>query len=86
MRFDATLEADRVLLDGVAADAGAHARAVEMLDRVRRAAGETRRAEVRSHNDFPTASGLASSASGFAALALAAVARRRARLGRCEGE
>jgi diphosphomevalonate decarboxylase len=72
VRFEASLEADRVTLNGVLADEGAHARAVELLDRVRRAAGEARRAEVRSHNDFPTASGLASSASGFAALALAA--------------
>ena len=43
-----------------------------MLDRVRSAAGEPRRAEVSSRNNFPTASGLASSASGFAALAGAA--------------
>ena len=48
------------------------ARVVELLDRVRRASGEERRAEVALDNDFPTASGLASSASGFAALALAA--------------
>jgi diphosphomevalonate decarboxylase len=46
---------------------------VSLLDRVRRASGTGLRAEVSSRNDFPTASGLASSASGFAALALAAV-------------
>jgi diphosphomevalonate decarboxylase len=72
VRFDPALREDRVLLDGVPADPGAAARAIALLDRVRRAAGESRRAEVRSRNDFPTASGLASSASGFAALALAA--------------
>ena len=72
VRFDASLEDDRVILDGAPADAGARARAVELLDRVRTAAGDARRAEVRSRNDFPTASGLASSASGFAALAIAA--------------
>jgi diphosphomevalonate decarboxylase len=43
-----------------------------LLDRVREASGMLERARVASHNDFPTASGLASSASGFAALALAA--------------
>jgi diphosphomevalonate decarboxylase len=42
------------------------------LDRVRAAAGLSLRAEVRSRNGFPTASGLASSASAFAALAAAA--------------
>jgi diphosphomevalonate decarboxylase len=73
VRFDDTLEIDRVTLDGDPADARAHARVVELIDRVRHASGESRRAEVQSHNDFPTASGLASSASGFAALALASV-------------
>jgi diphosphomevalonate decarboxylase len=72
VRFDRALLEDRVLLNGQAADEGARARVIELLDRVRTAAGDARRAEVVSRNDFPTASGLASSASGFAALALAA--------------
>ncbi len=73
VRFDRALSEDRVVLNGAPGDDGARARAVDLLDRVRRAAGEKRRAAVDSSNDFPTASGLASSASGFAALALAAV-------------
>src|SRR5207237_1401345 len=48
------------------------ARAREFLDLVRTRAGITTRARVTSKNEFPTASGLASSASGYAALALAA--------------
>jgi diphosphomevalonate decarboxylase len=48
-------------------------RAFALLDEVRRAHGTSAWADVESRNDFPTASGLASSASGFAALALAAV-------------
>jgi len=78
VRFDTSLAEDRVTLDGAAARGQARARVVDMLDRVRLVSGETRRAEVASRNDFPTASGLASSASGFAALALAVV--RAARL------
>jgi diphosphomevalonate decarboxylase len=70
--FDSSLDHDRVVLDGEPADDRTRARVVELLDRVRTAAREPRRAEVVSRNDFPTASGLASSASGFAALALAA--------------
>ncbi|WP_394829513.1 diphosphomevalonate decarboxylase [Pendulispora albinea] len=75
VRFDSSLEVDRVVLNGTEAAQSdrAHLRVVELLDRVRALAGDTRRAFVQSANDFPTASGLASSASGFAALALAAV-------------
>jgi diphosphomevalonate decarboxylase len=64
---------DRVVLNGKELDAAASARARELLDRVRRAADRTEWAHVDTTNDFPTASGLASSASGFAALARAAV-------------
>ncbi|MDP9002089.1 MAG: diphosphomevalonate decarboxylase [Myxococcota bacterium] len=73
VRFDSALSADRVVIGGRDAPGAARARVVELLDRVRCASGEARRAEVLSNNDFPTASGLASSASGFAALAVATV-------------
>lgn len=71
--FDDALEADELVLNASPAPAAALARATELLDRVRVGAGITTRARVVSANDFPTASGLASSASGFAALAVAAV-------------
>ena len=72
--FDAGLAADELELDGAAAKAGELARTTAFLDLVRAAAHITTRAHVVSHNEFPTASGLASSASGYAALALAATA------------
>lgn len=73
VKFDERLGEDRVILDGQPAEPKARDRVVELLDRVRRASGDSRRADVVSRNDFPTASGLASSASGFAALALSSV-------------
>ncbi|MGH7327135.1 MAG: diphosphomevalonate decarboxylase, partial [Polyangiaceae bacterium] len=63
---------DSLALDGHEATGEALTRAAALLDRVRRRAGSKIFARVTSANDFPTASGLASSASGFAALALAA--------------
>jgi len=70
--FDAGLAGDELVLDGAPAKPGEVARTSEFLDLVRAAAGITTRARVVSRNEFPTASGLASSASGYAALAVAA--------------
>lgn len=71
--FDPALEADQVTLDGRALSARPLARVVELLERVRQAAAMSLFARVESENEVPTAAGLASSASGFAALALAAL-------------
>ena len=68
--FDPTLTDDRFELNGVARDDDARVRA--LLDGVRRLRCLDRRARVVSRNHVPTASGLASSASGAAALAVAA--------------
>lgn len=67
--FDSTLGSDSFILDGVGADAR---RITACLDLLREAARIDTRARVESSNDFPTAAGLASSASGFAALVVAA--------------
>ncbi|HLM91082.1 MAG TPA: diphosphomevalonate decarboxylase [Thermoplasmata archaeon] len=72
VRFDPALAEDRVVLNGAPAGAGPRDGVVRFLDRVRSLAGRTEPADVESDNNFPTASGMASSASGFAALAAAA--------------
>jgi len=71
--FDAALDHDELLLDGKH-DTAALARVSACLDILRTLARDERRARVETRNDFPTAAGLASSASGFAALTLAASA------------
>ncbi len=69
--FDPSLGEDALELDGRPAGAKELARATELLGRIRDEAGIETRARVRTANHFPTAAGLASSASGFAALAAA---------------
>lgn len=67
-----TVPADVVTLGDAPADARTVARVRALLDLVRADAGLDAAAEVITTNSVPTAAGLASSASGFAALALAA--------------
>ncbi|MEZ5566727.1 MAG: diphosphomevalonate decarboxylase [Gammaproteobacteria bacterium] len=71
--FDPRLTGDRVLLDGHE-DPVTTQRVSACLDLLRSDAGIARFATVDSRNDFPTGAGLASSASGFAALVVAAAA------------
>lgn len=63
---------DRFLLNGAEVGGPQAAKVSRFLDRVRALAGLEVAAVVDSINDVPTAAGLASSASGFAALAAAA--------------
>lgn len=67
---------DRLRLNGVEVGGDALAKVSRQIDRVMAALGGTGRpwALVTSENNFPTAAGLASSASGFAALTVAAAA------------
>lgn len=66
--------ADSVTLDGSPAEGEPRRRVVAFLDLVRRLAGRAEPAAVDTRNRVPTGAGLASSASGFAALALAGAA------------
>ena len=72
VEFDDRRERDSLELDGRAASAAETDRVSTFLDLFRERAGTSVRARVVSHNNFPTAAGLASSASAFAALAVAA--------------
>ncbi len=72
VRFDAALVQDRFELNGEAQSGPGLQRVSNFLDQVRRLAGSKQFAGVSSSNNFPTGAGIASSASAFAALALAA--------------
>jgi diphosphomevalonate decarboxylase len=71
VRFDPTYNFDRLVLNGSDASSKETSRAELVLDAVRRKAGIRHKALVVSENNFPTAAGIASSASGFAALSCA---------------
>ncbi|MCI4361884.1 MAG: diphosphomevalonate decarboxylase [Thermoplasmata archaeon] len=72
VKFDPKLTEDKFVLGRTEPTGGPLRAVVEFLDEVRALARFETHALVRSENNFQTASGLASSASGFAALAGAA--------------
>ncbi|UCG23117.1 MAG: diphosphomevalonate decarboxylase, partial [Chloroflexota bacterium] len=87
VKFDKGIQDDRLILNERVADNRATARVSKQLDHIRKVADLDLKAEVRSQNSFPTGAGIASSASGFAALTLAAAGAlgldlTRAELGR----
>ena len=77
VRFDASLPAERVNINGKIAGNAAHQRVVSLVDEVRLMARINHFAWVESENNFPSGAGIASSAAAFAALALAAAKAAR---------
>lgn len=73
VEFSNKYKEDTVIIDGKQEE-GPSKRVVEHLDRVRKLAKINQRAKVISNNNFLSSTGLSSSASGFAALTLAASA------------
>jgi len=69
--FDTALDQDQLILNGEPARQEALDRVSSLLDRVRELGEIKTRALVSSENNFPTGTGIASSASAFAALTLA---------------
>lgn len=70
--FDPSLNEDSFRLNNSISTGEPLLRVTKLLNEVRQRANLQLCAQVTSENNFPTASGLASSASGFAALAMAA--------------
>ncbi len=70
--FDAAWNDDEIVIGDAPANPAQRARVIAHLDRVRARARIETRARVHSRNNFPMGAGIASSASAFAALTLAA--------------
>lgn len=72
VEFSPQFKEDQITINGGGVEAGEAERVIKHLDRVRKMAGITDKAIMTSNNNFPSGTGLSSSASGFAALSLAA--------------
>ena len=70
--FDPALQSDRLEINGKNNSSDKAERVFRFMDIVRGMKNIATYANIRTENNFPTGAGLASSASGFAALALAA--------------
>lgn len=84
VNFDRTLTSDQVTVNDQQLTGTAAQKVTRLLDLVRQRSGQTAFARVDSQNHVPTAAGLASSASAFAALAGAASSAAGMRLNRRE--
>jgi len=69
--LDSSLDHDEIITPGTSHSHAFSKRVTEFMDRVRLLTGCHDYARIETENNFPTGAGLASSASGFAALALA---------------
>jgi len=72
--WDNQLTRDQLIINGRSAETFARDRVSTHLDFIRRRLGLSAHAQVKSANNFPMGAGIASSASSFAALTVAAVA------------
>lgn len=72
VEFDPNLKEDMVMINGIK-NSSEQSRVVKHLNLIRKMALNTCKAKVLSMSNFPVGTGLSSSASGFAALTIAAV-------------
>lgn len=83
VEFSKDLKKDRIIINGI--DNGDEANRVSKhIDLIRKLAGVTTKARVATKNNFPESVGIASSASGFAALTLAATAAAQIKIAKKE--
>lgn len=80
VEFSPKYKKDEIIINGGGVEDGEAERVIKQLDRVRKLAGFNLKAKIVSNNNFPIGTGLSSSASGFAALTLAAVSAARLKL------
>ncbi len=73
VEFNPDFKEDQIIINGKKEE-NERSRAIKHLDRIRKIAAINYKAKVVTKNNFPTGTGLSSSASGFAALTLAASA------------
>ncbi len=78
--WESDLAADYILINGQEATGDSRDRVAHHLDHVRKIARHAGFARVESSNNFPAGTGIASSASAFAALSLAATAALKLQL------
>lgn len=72
VEFSPRFKKDTITINGGGVEEGEAERVIKHLDRVRKMANTSLKAKVVSNNNFPSGTGLSSSASGFAALSLGA--------------